>query len=35
MLERLLRNELMPEQPEQKKRPLKLSMASKEGKHEE
>ncbi len=35
MLERLLRNELMPEQPEQKKHPLKLSLSSKEGKHEE
>jgi diadenylate cyclase len=34
MLERLLRNELMPEQTEQKKRPLKLAMSSKEGKHE-
>lgn len=34
MLERLLRNELMPEQTEQKRRPLKLSMSSKEGKHE-
>ena len=34
MLERLLRNELMPEQPEQKKRPLKLALSSKEGKHE-
>ena len=34
MLERLLRNELMPEQAEQKKRPLKLAMSSKEGKHE-
>ena len=34
MLERMLRNELMPEQTEQKKRPLNLSVSSKEGKHE-
>ncbi len=34
MLERLLRNELMPEQAEQKKRPLKLALSTKEGKHE-
>ena len=34
MLERLLRNELMPEQAEQKKRPLKLALSTKEGKYE-
>ena len=34
MLERLLRNELMPEQTEQKKRTLKLPLSTKEGKHE-
>ena len=34
MLERLLRNELIPEQAEQKRRKLKLSMGTKEGKHE-
>ena len=34
MLERLLRNELMPEQTEQRKNPLKLALSTKEGKHE-
>ena len=34
MLDRLLRNELMPETAETKKRALKLSMNTKEGKHE-
>ena len=34
MLERLLRNELMPEQTEQKKHALKLPLSTKEGKHE-
>ncbi|MBR4971396.1 MAG: diadenylate cyclase CdaA [Oscillospiraceae bacterium] len=34
MLERLLRNELMPETAETKKRALKLPVSAKEGKHE-